>query len=548
VVATGSLLEAIRGRRIGHKGIVSASAYLMEGIGCRGAACLGVSESQWLRTVKEAEQRLTYHHPKLRVREVTTAPSTPRAILSFDCVLSATSKDRDGDVLESKGAEIDRQMPLLWQHLPMEPIGRLLSVLVQNEKRIVCRFAIADTQLGRDAAVLVEFGAVRMSHGFHPKKWEPLLRKRDEMASQAGHWVQEWTCLEGSLVSVPSNTEAVILAYSREKLTSPLMKHFAGTLYLSRPVMVKSGWDGASLLSSCSGRCKQGLDPLVGKLLARLLIRDLPKPKHARGLVALVQRTLASAPTGSSPTSCGCFLFDGADQASASVLTRRLAGGLALGIPVPASLLRALSSALVQTAIPVQVVIRPSVPERGTPQYRRCAYHEAGHAVYAVLLGLQVQKAAVGKAAGGGRWGVVLVEKDVPLLTPAELIVFELIGSAAEHWLGAPDQVGGTDKKRAREVFKQLTSRKVPQADLDRLARDLSQAFRSDPWLGAAIKAVANLLEGCKGGQLPGDQVVMAVRDTCGEHFDETALRLRSTANALIRDYVDTLPREVSVA
>lgn len=164
------------------------------------------------------------------------------SVMDFENILTSKNRDRDGDELHPKGAKVDPSMPLLWQHIPTEPIGKLVQVLEQTDDVIKTHFAIADTALGRDSAMLVEFGALRISHGFKPVKYEAL--EEDADGEPTGWKVLEYDVMEGSLVSVPANTDAVITAFSRNKLNSPLVKGWAGGMYADRPKMVKGGYGG----------------------------------------------------------------------------------------------------------------------------------------------------------------------------------------------------------------------------------------------------------------------------------------------------------------
>ena len=132
---------------------------------------------------------------------------TPGSILDFEAVISTSKRDRDFDTLLASGGEIDERAALLWQHNPDKPIGRLVRVTEQNDKRVCGHFAIADTALGRDAKTLIEFGALRISHGFKPIKAEP---HKDGM----GHVISAWKCLEISVVSVPANEGACVLQHT----------------------------------------------------------------------------------------------------------------------------------------------------------------------------------------------------------------------------------------------------------------------------------------------------------------------------------------------
>jgi len=230
-----------------------------------------VTPDEWKRALKDASERLTYCSPDMQptgmdieppsgleleadfeLKAVRTAtgdvlhialPITKRtrgsvegAIGEFDAIVTSSRVDRDNDILEPKGAQIDPKLPLLWQHTPWEPIGKLVEVLVQNSKRIKARFAFADTALARDALVLVEFGALRISHGFHPIEWE-------DRTSREGDWlgfhILKYEMLEVSLVSVPSNVDAVITAFTSDKLTHPSVKGWAKSLHDARPTIAK---------------------------------------------------------------------------------------------------------------------------------------------------------------------------------------------------------------------------------------------------------------------------------------------------------------------
>ena len=265
-MSTLTLIKHIR-RRPRSLGIGTAADYLRELEVCLGGRCPsglldGISRRRWRGWLKAARRKLVYHHDEMRpvtegvrlqasgirplVPDVTIAASEacrltpdalslpPHTIASFPAVITTTRQDLDGDVLETAGAELDPRAPLLWQHLPDLPIGRLLDVGERTERRLTGTFSIADTALGQDAALLAEHGALRISHGFLPTKWEPL----DSDDAFAGYHILEFKILEVSLVSVPSNPDAVIEAFSRAKLAHPLVKAWAGARFEGRPVVV----------------------------------------------------------------------------------------------------------------------------------------------------------------------------------------------------------------------------------------------------------------------------------------------------------------------
>lgn len=215
----------------------------------------------WAKELAEASLRLTYCDSEMAGFDLTKSINegtgiTSGAVLEYDCILSSRRKDRDGDILESKGLEIDVKMPLLWQHIQVQPIGKHVAVLSQSDDLVKCKFAIADTTLGRDAAILTKFGALRKSHGFKPFDFAPV-----EVVKGAGPngqdvvrgWhVKRAAVMEGSLVSIPANTDGNVTAVyekafagqldgirtaaGRDLLADPLVKTWAKSILDSRPV------------------------------------------------------------------------------------------------------------------------------------------------------------------------------------------------------------------------------------------------------------------------------------------------------------------------
>ncbi len=247
-------------------GIGTAAGYLRRLEATGGLKSLNVSQAAFSKAMAEAEKKLTFCDPDMVVLgsddddghiaykltpmelpggEVLNVPQpgrkrrnakrepTPGSVMEFDAVITSNRVDRDGDILEPKGARVDPKAPLLWQHTPWEPIGKLLEVIKQNSKQVRGRFAIIDNPLGRDAAQLIEFGALRISHGFLPDEWTDRLDKEEDWI---GWHITEYEIMEVSLVSVPSNVDAVITAFDAQKLAHPLMKAWAKSIKDARPV------------------------------------------------------------------------------------------------------------------------------------------------------------------------------------------------------------------------------------------------------------------------------------------------------------------------
>lgn len=235
-------------------GIGTAAQYL-KGLD---AAKFGVSAEDWKKELESASKRFTFCHEDFETKGFKDGEAaTEGALLTFDGVCTTKAKDRDGDVVESGGLVIDTKMPLLFSHLQQSPVGKHLSLIEQNEHSWSSHWGIAGTELGKDCAILVKFGALRLSIGFQPTEFEPLAIEKD---SAGGQYVKGWhikraQVFETSLVAIPANAQANIFAtyekefsglctaFSRDLLKHDAVKHWAKSFYDKRPVQVQ----GASL-------------------------------------------------------------------------------------------------------------------------------------------------------------------------------------------------------------------------------------------------------------------------------------------------------------
>jgi HK97 family phage prohead protease len=153
--------------------------------------------------------------------EKSVGVKTPGAIAELTACITNADTDRDGDVLLSSGAELDPLMPLLMFHDATRPIGKLVETVEHSDKRVVCKFALADTALARDALALLEIGGLRCSVGFEPIEFVP--------AKESGrrYIIQKFTVMETSLVPVPANPQAIIVALQKGQFSSPWIKSWA---------------------------------------------------------------------------------------------------------------------------------------------------------------------------------------------------------------------------------------------------------------------------------------------------------------------------------
>lgn len=242
------ILESLKTRSAGSRWGIGVAAWYLKGL----------PHELWQKESDDPTTRLTYCDEAMAdveyiTKSIKDGPDiTPGAVLEYDCVLTSRRRDRDGDILEPKGMDIDERMPLLWQHIQTSPIGKHVKVLEQSDSVVRCKFAIADTELGRDAATLVRFGALRKSHGFKPIEFRPaeVAKAADGRETVRGWHVLKGAVMEGSLVSIPSNLDGNIYAvyekefdglctaFSRGQLQNEHVKAWAKSLYDRRPTIV----------------------------------------------------------------------------------------------------------------------------------------------------------------------------------------------------------------------------------------------------------------------------------------------------------------------
>jgi hypothetical protein len=267
ILATRDILQSLRHRPSRDFGIATAYQHLKSVEPCfSGGLCPAnvwstATPAMWRKAVKHSKRCLSYGDKEtfdrdFIVKSVNEGTSiAPGAVLEYDTVLSSTVRDRDGDILESSGLELDTKMPLLMHHVPMSPIGKMCRLISQDERRVIVKNAIADTSLGRDAAVLVKFGALRTSHGFKPVPGEfaPLATTKaaDGRDIVTGWHIKRARVYECSLVTIPSNTEAEILGfddgmasvYSKGLLQTPFFRSLCKAEFDRRPATIQAGID-----------------------------------------------------------------------------------------------------------------------------------------------------------------------------------------------------------------------------------------------------------------------------------------------------------------
>lgn len=208
------------------------------------------------------EDMLVVEKNLLRVHAELEGVELPKNMLmAFKHVLTTPRKDRDNDILRTEGGIVDPRMPLLWQHCACCPIGKMLKVFSHDETALVLISAIVDiNELSHDAAVMIDNGMGRFSHGFRPLEFTFL---RDEQTNEVtGFDITRFEIMEASLVSVPSNVDAevvdvLVTLAERGKLTSGFMKQYCEVLRTKMPAMVKAGLDLSKETKGETGATKE---------------------------------------------------------------------------------------------------------------------------------------------------------------------------------------------------------------------------------------------------------------------------------------------------
>jgi hypothetical protein len=148
--------------------------------------------------------------------------------------------DRGGDVVQpgAYGASLEalrregRKVKMLWQHDPGQPIGVWDEVREDRRGLFVRGRLLRDVARGREAAALVEAGAIDgLSIGYRTKRAE-----RDGAGRRLLHEVELW---EVSLVTFPMLAEARV-GHKGEMLEDDLMQDLAAAIEAVRREMSAS--------------------------------------------------------------------------------------------------------------------------------------------------------------------------------------------------------------------------------------------------------------------------------------------------------------------
>jgi len=281
----------------GRNRITTADRYLVTLAKCSGGLCptdrARYQGTEFAKRVKEAAAIPVYKNDRMNfvsfskdAADVQVEGRAAKFLSTFEGVYTSTKEDRDSDVLEAGGCTVDEKMPLLWQHDSTSPIGAHLGVVGQDKHKVLGKCGIADIPLGRDAAYLAELDCLRLSQGFRPTEFEPITAKSGGQEIVTGFHVLKYEMMEISLVSVPSNTDAILTAFHRNKLTSAQVKSMSKALDEHRQKFYRTGF-GVPAMKLPAGRTVVGIKRITATGVKR-------KPKSRKD-AAETEKALADA-------------------------------------------------------------------------------------------------------------------------------------------------------------------------------------------------------------------------------------------------------------
>lgn len=129
-------------------------------------------------------------------------------------IASSGATDRVGDIVVPGGCRLDayRKNPIvLADHDSTKPVGTAAIEVKANRVEAVITFAPAGaSEVADRTCALVKSGVLNaVSVGFLPLASEPI---RDKSGRQTGVKITDWELTEISIVAVPANAEAVVIA------------------------------------------------------------------------------------------------------------------------------------------------------------------------------------------------------------------------------------------------------------------------------------------------------------------------------------------------
>lgn len=141
-------------------------------------------------------------------------------------IATTPKTDRDGDIVEPKGASFSLPLPLLLNHDPNQPIGHVTEATITDAGiEVVARVAKDVTARISEVWQLIKSGLISgFSIGFRADEWEPI---------STGYKFTRWNWLELSAVTIPANPDAGITGV---KSVSPSISIGAKTMNIAEQI------------------------------------------------------------------------------------------------------------------------------------------------------------------------------------------------------------------------------------------------------------------------------------------------------------------------
>lgn len=155
----------------------------------------------------------------------------PNEEMTYMATISDTSTDMDQDCVYSKGCDVRTIMKnpvVLWSHqMSSPPVGKIVGLLISDNK-IEAKIKMADTAQGKELWTLIKEGYLKTnSIGFiiskavirGQKEFNEFIAKSGLAIDNAcNRIITEFTLIENSLCSIPSNGNALIQAVSTKSI------------------------------------------------------------------------------------------------------------------------------------------------------------------------------------------------------------------------------------------------------------------------------------------------------------------------------------------
>lgn len=127
-------------------------------------------------------------------------------------IASTENPDRDGEIILQNGWDLEdfKKNPVILasHNYGQFPIGKVTDIAIKDGKLLFTAIFSESTQLARDAYALIKEGILNaFSVGFIPREWQD-----PEAGQNADSIISKASLLEISVVSVPANAEAIVLA------------------------------------------------------------------------------------------------------------------------------------------------------------------------------------------------------------------------------------------------------------------------------------------------------------------------------------------------